>query len=151
MKCPACGQKDTKVIDSRVVDDAMVIRRRRECEQCSFRFSTHEEVEILNLMVEKRDGAKEPYHRKKVEAGIKKALEKRPLAGNDIKRLIYVIEKDVQLLGNSNQGKISTTAIGEIVMKALKKKDLVAYIRFASVYKSFDDISSFKKELSEVS
>lgn len=151
MKCPACGQEDTKVVDSRIVDDGMVIRRRRECEQCSFRFSTHEEVEILNLMVGKRSGIKEPYRREKVEAGLRKALEKRPVTDNDIKRLIYVIEKDILLAANINRGEISAAQIGEIVMQALKKKDLVAYIRFASVYKSFKDISSFKKELSEVS
>lgn len=151
MKCPACGQKNTKVIDSRIADDGMLIRRRRECEQCSFRFSTHEEVEVLNLTVTKRNHAKEPYSREKIEAGLKKALEKRPMASGDLKRLVYVIEKDIQLAGNDNQGEISSTEIGRIVMQALKKKDLVAYIRFASVYKSFDDISSFQKELSEVS
>ena len=151
MKCPACGKEDTKVIDSRIVNEGMAIRRRRECEQCAFRFSTHEEVGVLNLMVKKRSGAKEPYCRQKVEAGLKKALEKRPVTDNDIKRLIYVIEKDIQVAGNANKGEISAAQIGEIVMQALKKKDLVAYIRFASVYKSFKDISSFQKELSEVS
>ncbi len=144
MKCPACHHSDSKVTDSRLVNDSFAIRRRRECEQCGFRFSTYEEVEILNLSVVKRDGRREPYSRDKLEAGLRKAFEKRPITREGFHRLLTSVERDIQLKGKTE---ITTSAIGELVMKWLKKTDHVAYIRFASVYRSFKDVESFKAEL----
>jgi len=147
MRCPACHYTDTKVTDSRVLNEGMAIRRRRECLKCNFRFSTHEEVEILNLSVIKRDGRTEPYNKDKLEGGLKKSFEKRPLTHDEFKRLISLIERDIQLDGKSE---IKSGRIGEIIMKHLKKTDEVAYIRFASVYRSFKDAKEFQKELKKI-
>lgn len=147
MKCPACHSLDTKVTDSRSVLSGLAIRRRRECLRCGFRFSTYEEVEILNLSVIKRDGRREPYSREKLETGLRKALEKRPIAGETFRRLISSIEQDLQRAGRTE---ITSRQIGEAVMKHLKRTDAVAYIRFASVYRSFTDAESFKRELNEL-
>lgn len=144
MKCPACHFADTKVTDTRLVNQGYAIRRRRECDQCAFRFSTYEEVEILNLTVIKRNGRHEPYSRDKLEVGIRKALEKRPITQEAFRRLISGIERDIQLKGKTE---ITSQAIGEIIMRWLKRTDQVAYIRFASVYRSFKDVDSFKAEL----
>jgi len=144
MKCPACHFRETKVLDSRSVSDALAIRRRRECLKCGFRFSTYEEVEILNLTVIKRDGRKDNYSREKLERGLRKALEKRPITGDEFKRLISNIERDIQMQAKDE---IKSREIGEIVMKGLKKLDEVAYIRFASVYQAFKDVKSFEQEL----
>lgn len=133
--------------DSRVVDDGLAIRRRRECDRCGYRFSTVEEVEILNLSVVKRDGHREPYSREKVEAGIHKALEKRSVTAAAIKRLIGQIERDIQQRGRTE---ITSQQIGEIVMKRLQRLDQIAYIRFASVYRQFQDVESFKRELNRL-
>lgn len=148
MNCLSCGHEDTKVTDSRVVSDGMAIRRRRECPKCGFRFSTYEEVEILNLSVVKRDGVHEPYSREKAERGIKKALEKRPITQERLRMLIANIERDVQTAAKSDE--VTSSQIGEIIMRHLKKADKVAYIRFASVYKSFEDIDSFKQEIKKI-
>lgn len=134
-------------MDSRVTDEGLAIRRRRECDKCGYRFSTVEEVEILNLTVVKRDGTREPYDRDKVEAGVHKALEKRPITADTIKKLIGQIERDIQLRGRME---ITSQQIGEIVMKRLQRIDQVAYIRFASVYRQFQDIESFKRELNRL-
>lgn len=134
-------------MDSRVTDEGLAIRRRRECDKCGYRFSTVEEVEILNLTVVKRDGRREPYDRDKVEAGARKALEKRPITADTIKKLIGQIERDIQLRGRTE---ITSQQIGEIVMKRLQRIDQVAYIRFASVYRQFQDIESFKRELNRL-
>jgi len=147
MKCPSCHYVDTKVTDSRLVDDGTAIRRRRECLKCGFRFSTYEEVEILNLTVVKRDGRKEAYSRVKLEAGIRKSYEKRPITQDEFKKLISKIERDIQLKGRSE---ITTNLIGEIIMKHLARADHVAYIRFASVYRSFADVASFQQELNNL-
>lgn len=144
MRCPACHNVDTKVTDTRVAGGGMAIRRRRECLRCGFRFSTYEEVEILNLTVIKRDGRKEPYSREKLEAGVRKSFEKRPITHEDFKKLLSRIERDLQLAGRSE---ITSRQIGDIVMRHLKRQDEVAYIRFASVYRSFRDAESFKREL----
>ncbi len=144
MRCPACHNIDTKVTDSRLVNEGVAIRRRRECLKCAFRFSTYEEVEILNLTVVKRDGRREPYAREKLEAGLKKALEKRQVTHESFKRLVNIIERDIQLKGRNE---ITSRQVGEIVMKRLQRFDPVAYIRFASVYRSFTDAESFWKEL----
>lgn len=148
MRCPACSHEDTKVIDSRVASDGLSIRRRRECESCAFRFSTYEEVEILDLQVEKRDGSLEGYSREKLENGLRKALEKRPILSEQFKQLVSEIEQDIQKKMKDNR--IESKEIGNIVIRKLKKYDQVAYIRFASVYRQFEDIEEFKKELQKL-
>ncbi len=147
MKCPACHHADTKVTDSRLVNEGMAIRRRRKCLKCSFRFSTYEEVEILNLTVIKRDGRTEPYNKEKLEAGLRKSFEKRPITQDEFKRLINNIERDIQLEGKNE---IKAKRVGEIIMKHLRRVDDVAYIRFASVYRSFKDAKSFQRELKKI-
>src|SRR3989344_9488176 len=129
MKCPNCAHEETKVLDSRPAQEGMVIRRRRECVKCGFRFSTHEEMEILDLTVVKRDGTKQPYMREKIENGIHKAFEKRPLSRDGFLELISSIEQDIQ---RTNKDEITSKEIGNIVMKRIKASDQVAYIRFAS-------------------
>ncbi len=147
MICPICYYEDTKVIDSRVASDGLSIRRRRECEKCGFRFSTFEEMEILDLTVVKRDGQKEAYSRDKLVSGLKKALEKRPVSEDDFKKLVHNIERDIQQL---KKNEVTSAEIGEIVMKHLKETDVVAYIRFASVYESFNNAKDFKETLNKI-
>jgi len=147
MKCPVCNYQETKVVDSREATDGITIRRRRECLKCGFRFSTYEQVELLDLTVIKRDGHKESYLREKLENGLKKAFEKRPIGNEDFRILVNKIERAIQA---KKKTEITTQEIGEIVMKELKKKDPVAYIRFASVYRAFKDLDSFQKEINEV-
>lgn len=148
MICPVCHFQDTRVVDSRVSNDGMSIRRRRECLKCDFRFSTYEEVEILGLSVIKQNGTKDNYSRDKLVRGLKKAIEKRPIAENDFKKLINSIERDLQAL---NKSEVSSEKIGKIVMKYLKKIDKIAYIRFASVYRDFKDLEMFQEELDRFS
>lgn len=148
MRCPSCVHEDTKVIDSRVASDGLSIRRRRECEKCAFRFSTYEELEILELIVSKRDGREEPYSRDKLESGIRKALEKRPVERDEYRRLISEIEQEIQK--KREDGKIESREIGRITMKKLKDFDLVAYLRFTSVYQQFENITEFKKALQKL-
>lgn len=147
MKCPICYFLDTKVVDSRVASDGLSIRRRRECLKCSFRFSTYEEIELLELTILKRDGRRESYSREKLVGGLKKSCEKRPITEDDFKRLIHSIERDLQRLKKSE---IPSKQIGIAVMKNLKKLDPVAYIRYASVYESFKDANEFKKEINKL-
>ena len=147
MKCPVCDYDETKVIDSRVAGDGLSIRRRRECLKCGFRFSTFEEVEILDLPVLKKDGSRENYSREKMARGLRRALEKRPISEIDFRKLINLIEKDIQAL---RQDEVAAADIGEIILKRLKEVDQVAYIRFASVYRSFVDAESFKAELDKL-
>ncbi len=147
MRCPACHKGDTKVTDSRLVNDGIAVRRRRECLECAFRFSTYEEVEILNLSVIKRDGRAVPYSKEKLEVGLKKSFEKRPITQDEFKRLINQIERDIQLAAKDE---IKSSKIGEIVMRRLRRKDHVAYIRFASVYRSFKDAKTFQQELNKL-
>lgn len=144
MKCPSCHTNDTSVMDSRVTDEGLAIRRRRECDKCGYRFSTVEEVEILNMSVVKRDGRREPYSREKMENGLRKSLEKRPITAEAFKRLVGQIERDIQLRGRTE---ITSQQIGELAMRRLQRVDQVAYIRFASVYRQFQDVASFKREL----
>ena len=143
MRCPNCANDDTKVLDSRPISDGMAIRRRRECTKCGARFSTQEEMEILDLKVVKRDGTTQAYMREKIEAGIRKAFEKRPLSHDDFHSLIAGIEQDIQKIGKDQ---ITAKEIGNIVMRRIKSKDQVAYIRFASVYRQFADVEEFVKE-----
>lgn len=147
MKCPVCHFEDTKVVDSRMSSDGLLIRRRRECLKCEFRFSTHEEMEILDLIIIKRDGRREIYNRDKVASGLKRALEKRDVDDEKFKKLIYCIERDLQVL---NKNEIDSKDVGEIVMKNLKKLDKVAYIRYASVYQSFECLEEFSEELDKL-
>ncbi len=135
------------MVDSRVASDGLSIRRRRECLKCGYRFSTYEEVEILDLSIVKRDGRKENYTRDKLVKGLRRALEKRPITEEKFKRLVSMIERDLQVMRKSE---ILSDAIGQAVMKQLKKIDQVAYIRFASVYETFKDVQSFKRELNKL-
>jgi transcriptional repressor NrdR len=144
MNCPFCSNPDTKVVDSRDTNDGKITRRRRECEKCQTRFSTYEEVELLRLMVLKKDGQKEEYDKHKLERSIRKALAKRPVTDEKVAKLMGDIELAIQAL---EKPEVTTKEIGKIVLAKLKELDEVAYVRFASVYKSFGSIESFKKEL----
>ena len=143
MLCPFCSHKETKVIDSRESGDGKVIRRRRECLQCQKRFSTYEQLELLNFTVIKKNGNKEEYKREKLESGIRKALEKRPIEDKKIEESVDEIEYNLHLKGNSE---ILSKDIGKLVLDKLRELDDVAYLRFASVYKGFGSADSFKKE-----
>lgn len=147
MKCPICNFEDTKVVDSRITADGVSIRRRRECMKCEYRFSTVEEIEILDLSVVKRDGRREPYKRGKLEAGLRRALEKRPCSDEQFKTLVGAVECDLQKL---KKGDVASEEIGEMVMARLRVFDTVAYIRFASVYRSFADVKTFQEELDKL-
>ncbi len=147
MKCPICYFTDTKVVDSRVAPDGLSIRRRRECLKCGFRFSTYEEIELLDLVIVKRDGRRESYNREKMISGLKKSCEKRPITKDHFKKTIHSIERDLQRL-KSNE--ITSLQVGQAVMKNLKHLDPVAYIRYASVYESFKDANQFRKELNKL-
>lgn len=144
MNCPICNSKDTRVIDSRLSGEGFSIRRRRDCPKCKFRFSTLEEIEILDLVIIKRDGRRESYNRDKLVRGLRIPLEKRPYLEEDFQKLVREIERDVQ---KKSRTEISSRELGEIVMKRLKTFDQVAYIRYASVYRSFKDVNTFQKEL----
>lgn len=141
MHCPVCSSKETKVVDSRVIQDGMSIKRRRECEKCSYRFSTREEMELLDLVVIKNDGKRESYSRKKLQDGILISLSKRPYSQEKFEKLIHSIERSIQ---KKKKKAIPSKEIGEIIMKHLKSFDKIAYIRFASVYRSFEDVSNFQ-------
>ena len=147
MKCPICYHNDTKVVDSRVASDGLSIRRRRECLKCAFRFSTYEEMELLDLVIVKRDGRRESYNREKLVGGLKRACEKRPITADNFERLVHSIERDLQRLKKTE---IVSNQVGQAVMKNLKKIDSVAYIRYASVYESFKDAQEFRKELNKL-
>lgn len=144
MHCPACNSADTKVVDSRMSGDGMSIRRRRECERCGHRFSTLESLEILELTVVKRDGSRQPYSSDKLEAGLRRALQKRAITADDFRKLVNLIERDIQKL---KKDEVTSAEVGEIVMHRLQQFDKVAYIRFASVYRSFEDVKTFEREL----
>jgi transcriptional repressor NrdR len=142
MKCPFCGGSESRVKDSRDVGDA--VHRRRECEQCKGRFSTYERVEKTQLMVIKRDLRREPFDRQKLFIGISKACEKRPLSVNDIENAVEEIEQEVYRQGKQE---VPGSVIGELVMDHLRKMDKIAYIRFASVYRSFGDVETMFEEI----
>ncbi len=147
MICPYCAGTETKVVDSRDTNDGKAIRRRRECEKCQARFSTYEEIEIMRLTVVKRDGSKQEYDRKKIEIGLRKALEKRPVSEEKINKAIGDIEYEIQAKEGSE---ISSKEIGKMILEKLKEIDDVAYLRFASVYKSFKSADSFRKEMDKM-
>lgn len=145
MNCPKCLNPDTKVVDSRPVEELSAIRRRRECEKCEFRFSTYEQIEILDLTVLKRDGTRQLYAREKLERGLRRAFEKREHTDQTFKKIISTVEQEIQK--KAVAGEITSNTIGEIVMRAIRKIDKVAYIRFASVYRQFEDIEEFKQAI----
>ncbi|MBN2438644.1 MAG: transcriptional repressor NrdR [Deltaproteobacteria bacterium] len=147
MKCPFCAHGENKVIDSRISKDGDAIRRRRECIGCGKRFTTYEFVEEVLPVVVKKDGRREPFDRTKIRSGIKKACEKRPISTDVIETLVDHVERACQEF----QGKeIPSTAIGETVMRELQVLDGVAYVRFASVYRQFRDVSDFLDELKDL-
>ena len=146
MQCPTCKNLESKVLDSRLSEQGKVIRRRRECEKCGRRFTTFERSEFGNLMVKKKDGGVEPYSRSKLENGVIIACGKRPVTQEQINNLINDLEEKWSV----NKKGISSKKIGNDLMDALKKLDHIAYIRFASVYRSFKDVDEFKAELSKL-
>jgi transcriptional repressor NrdR len=147
MKCPFCHQTDNRVIDSRLSKDSNMIRRRRECERCSRRFTTYERVEEMMPLVVKEDGRRETFDRLKIINGLKRACEKRPVSINTIEAITDRIERTVQERGEKE---IASSLIGETLMRELHDTDPVAYVRFASVYRSFKDINEFMVELEEL-
>jgi transcriptional repressor NrdR len=144
MKCPFCGYKEDKVVDSRATAEDAAIRRRRECLGCGRRFTTYEYIEAASLRSIKKDGRRQPFDRKKMLSGIMKACEKRPVSMEKMEEMVVQIER---LLQKKPEREIASTHIGELVMEKLKKLDDVAYVRFASVYRQFKDISEFIVEL----
>lgn len=147
MKCSSCQNKSTKVLDSRPIEDGGSIRRRRECEQCGFRFTTFERVETLPLIVIKKDGVRQEYSREKLMRGLIRACEKRPVSLEMIETIAIDVEKEIRNIGVQE---IESKEIGEIVMRLLAKVDDVAYVRFASVYRQFKDITVFLEELKDL-
>ncbi len=147
MHCPVCSSDSTKVTDSRIVDDGMGVKRRRECEKCSYRFTTREETELLDLTVIKRDGRRETYSREKIISGLEKSLHKIPYKKDLFTRLVQNIERDIQKLKTRE---VTSDEVGEIMMKRLQTFNKVAYIRFASVYRSFSDVSGFEDALQQL-
>ena len=147
MKCPFCDEPDTKVIDSRPTEEGKAIRRRRECPKCGKRFTTYEKVEEMLFMVVKRDGRRESFDRNKILNGIIRACEKRPVTLAQMEAIVDDVERG---LNNMMEKEVSTQFIGEVVMDRLKDLDEVAYVRFASVYRSFKDINTFMEELTKL-
>ena len=147
MKCPYCGEADSKVIDSRPADDGARIRRRRECLRCGRRFTTYEKIETSPIMVVKKDMRREPFNASKMKEGLIHACQKRPISMKDIDNIVEKVEKQVYAAG---EDEISSRRIGEAVMAELKQLDEVAYVRFASVYRQFTDVSSFMDELNQL-
>ncbi len=147
MKCIYCGSEESKVLDSRSNDETNSIRRRRECLNCGKRFTTYETVEVTPILVIKNDGSRQPFDVNKIKNGIIKACEKRPVSLSQIEEVAQNIEKTLQ---NNFSQEVPSSKIGEMVMESLKKLDEVAYVRFASVYRQFKDIDSFKKLLEEL-
>jgi transcriptional repressor NrdR len=141
--CPACPSDDTKVIDSRVSEEGAAIRRRRQCPECGHRFTTYERIEEAPLVVVKRDGGREPYDRAKVVAGIQAATKGRPVTTERVEAIASDIEDELRLEG----GDVTSTRIGLAVLERLREVDEVAYLRFASVYKNFDEVADFQREL----
>ena len=144
MKCPFCGEVDNKVIDSRLSKDGNAIRRRRECVICKRRFTTYEHIELIPIMIIKKDGRRELFSREKVRSGLKKACEKRDISMNLIEEFIDELERDLR---ESEEKEIPAAAIGEKIMAKLHDLDTVAYVRFASVYREFKDVNDFVSEL----
>ena len=147
MKCPYCGNYNTRGIDSRPADDGSSIRRRRECDVCGRRFTTYEKVETLPVIVIKKDENRETYDRSKIEGGVLRACHKRPISVGQVGELVAEI---AAVIFNKEIREISSREIGELVMEKLKKLDSVAYVRFASVYREFKDVNTFMDELKKI-
>ncbi|MCA9400999.1 MAG: transcriptional repressor NrdR [Candidatus Omnitrophica bacterium] len=147
MKCPACGYKETKVIDSRLSGDGNSIRRRRECLKCEKRFTTYEYIEQVPLMVVKTDGRRQPFDRKKLISGLVKACEKRPVSVDTLEAMTDEIERYIQ---KRYDREVTSKDLGELIMNKLVHIDEVAYVRFASVYRQFRDVSQFQSELEKM-
>ena len=147
MKCPFCGDENTKVIDSRPSEETNAIRRRRQCEKCSMRFTTYEKVETIPLVVIKKGNVREAYDRSKIEAGVFRSCHKRPISVSQITQLVDEVENAIF---NMEEKEIPSSKIGELVMDKLKNLDAVAYVRFASVYREFKDVSTFMDELKKL-
>lgn len=144
MRCPFCAHQESKVIDSRVSGEGAIIRRRRECEACQKRYTTYERIEEVLPMIVKKDGRREPFDRLKIIQGLKRACEKRPVSMGTLEKMIDDIEIKLQEKGDKE---IPSQTIGEYIMEALHQIDPVAYVRFASVYRSFKDVNEFMNEL----
>ena len=147
MHCPKCHHQNSKVVDSRQADDGRAIRRRRECEHCGFRFTTFERIEETPLLVIKKNGDREEFNREKILRGLIRSAEKRPVAMEQMEQIVDHVESRIRELG---ENEISSNLIGEYVMEDLKDVDEIAYIRFASVYRQFKDMSVFLKELEDI-
>ena len=147
MKCPFCNQDNTRVVDSRPADDNTAIRRRRMCDACGKRFTTYEKVETIPLIVIKKDQNREQFDRSKIEAGVLRACHKRPVSAEQIHKLVDEVETEIF---NLEEREIPSSVIGEIVMDKLKDLEAVAYVRFASVYREFKDVSTFMDELKKI-
>lgn len=147
MKCPFCGVEDSKVIDSRSTEEGVAIRRRRECLNCSKRFTTYEKVENVPIMVIKKDKTRQPFDRTKMLNGLKRACEKRPISMGEIENIVYEVETSIY---NSLEREISTAEIGEMLIEKLRQLDQVAFVRFASVYRDFQDVETFRHEIDKI-
>lgn len=147
MKCPYCNQDNTRVVDSRPVNENTAIRRRRMCDECGKRFTTYEKVETIPLIVIKKDQNREQYDRSKIEAGVLRACHKRPVSAEQIHELVDAVETEIF---NMEEREIPSSVIGEIVMDKLKDLEAVAYVRFASVYREFKDVNTFMDELKKM-
>jgi len=150
MRCPHCGTIEDKVVESRTLANGDAIRRRRECNSCGYRFTSYERIDETQFMVVKKDGRREPFDRAKLERGVERALEKRPFSQMQIENIVNEIEDATAILSKGSR-EIASTVIGDLVLKRLGAVDKVAYIRFASVYKHFEDLDEFIKEINTVS
>lgn len=146
MRCPHCGSMDDRVTDSRTLANGESIRRRRECLSCGFRFTSYERIEEKPLMVVKRDGRREPFDRQKLERGLQRALEKRPVSQMTIENILNEIEDDAAMLGKGGN-EVQSSSLGEMTLHKLYSLDKVAYIRFASVYRKFESMAEFMQEI----
>ncbi len=147
MRCPFCGTEDTKVVDSRLANEGYMVRRRRECQSCTERFTTFESAELVMPRIIKNDGRREPFDDAKMRAGMQVALEKRPVKTEDVEAAINRVKRRLLELG---EREVPSRSVGELVMNELRALDQVAFVRFASVYRSFEDVEAFRKELDQL-
>ena len=149
MRCPHCGNYDDKVIESRTLAAGEAIRRRRECNGCGYRFTSYERIEDKQFMVVKRDGRREPFDRQKIEKGVKRAMEKRPFSSMQIENLLNDIEDQAEIMGRASH-EINSIDLGELVLTKIGELDKVAYVRFASVYRQFENLDEFVREIQKL-
>ena len=147
MRCPACGSRETRVLDKRDSDEAPVTRRRRVCQACAYRFTTYERPEMSQLMLVKKDGRRQEFDREKLRASLQKACTKLPISSETIERIVEQVENDLR---SRDAAEVPSSVVGDLVMEKLRALDKVAYIRFASVYRAFADVSSFEDELRKI-